>query len=889
MEPRVVFSNTKVTQVTSDSITLTWDYQLTGISEEDVQFQVAAKGDFPDGGFFRKVDADCKNSCTFPGMKDDTDYDLWLIAVDGPSDQVINQYPDDEQEESWTVRTKVLDEDAPTAESRELTVSEPTLEGFTLKWKKAKDEVTDAKDIRYEVWLKEAAGDGEPELYKGRKNIASITVKGLKKATRYAFYVLAIDEVGNALRYPSKNGFGTAETLDDEAPTVGDDTITVKDCGQDSFTIRWKPATDNDTEQEAIRYKVYLKEHGTPEDQWGEPVGDSLGVDSHVFTGLKADTQYDFCVIAYDRSDNPLTYRAGSASTNDKEAPKADPKSLSVVKTAKDSITVKWSPATDNVTAIGKISYEVWWTRNDNKDTWHSATVGTNVFSYTISGLTESAEYRIYVKALDESKNEFKYQQTLATTLDKTAPTVDSKSVKVDEQTFDSITIKWNLAQDKGTARDDVKYEVWWKKDDTSNQWNHATAGAGASSYTITGLKESTQYVFYIKAFDKNNNEAKFLNDGGWYQARTTDRTAPKANADSLEVTAVTCNSISLKWEKATDDLTESGKIKYTVKWREDWIRTLSWFSAPAKYGVSTHTITGLREMTPYAVTVEAADESGNKFSYKTRQAKTLSSDTSKPTVDNNALTVRYVDKNSFSIKWNPATDNKTAREKIVYQVYLMPPVGEPNRKWTMKKEDSNFYSYTFTDLNSGSAYECYVVARDEAGNETKYPAISVKTTVTNYWSKGGKTASTGAFKDPPAFQMNLGDKFNRYRFEINFDCMYIPLPGIKVSDRITIMSLDSKKNTLCLYFAPTRSGKTIYVGVNNCKNSWDTGIVCKSVSQIHISLKYQNGNLTINGKSFSVGALDPMARGDNLLSCQNYLDKTCFMGAIANVEVASY
>lgn len=900
MDPELSFSTPKVTQVTSNSITFTWDWKITGLSKDRVHFQVTARGEFPDGGYYKRIDAPDGNACTFPDLKDDTEYSFCIIAFDD-EDQELGQYPDYDAEVTLTVKTKVLDEDAPTVSSRELKVSAPNPEGFTVTWTRAKDKVTAAKNILYEFWLKEIGGAQDAKLFKKGKYLSSAKVTGLKTATKYEFYVLAIDEAGNSLRYPSDDGFETAETVDDVAPSVGDDAITVTGRTQDSISIKWNQATDNVTEHAKIHYQVWwTMDNGQPDPWHFCRVGD--GVCSYKISDLRDSTPYSIYVKAIDEAGNELKYQNLLVTTKDKTAPQTNSSSVSVIDKTIDSISLKWNLAQDNTTAKEKIKYEIWWKRNDSTDKWHSATAGAGISSYRISGLEEGVQYAYYIKAIDEAGNEAKFLDNgdffYASTKDKTAPKVDSESVTVTETTSDSISLKWNQATDNVTTQAKIRYEVWWTKcNDAQDSWHFASVRAGVSSYRITELKDSTRYAYYIKAIDEAGNEAKFLKNGGFFYVSTKDKTAPKGDTNSITVTGTTSNSVSIKWNQATDNVTAQAKISYTVLWSKNNDPQDSWHSASAGAGVSSYKITGLKDSTLYAIFVKAIDESGNTFSYSVKLATTQSLDTSKPSVGNSTLTVTYLDMNSFTVRWNPASDNKTTQDKIVYKVYLLPPMGSPNRNWNKVKEAPNFYSHTFTDLKSGSTYSCYVVARDEAGNELQYSNLTVDTPTRNCWARGGDVKCI-TYNDTPAFQLNLGTKFNRYRFDISIDFTYYDITNLmsfarktssKKTKKITILSLDSIKNTLCLYLSLTNDVKKICLAINNGKQTLDTGIICKNMERQSFVLKYRKGSLSINGKSFSIGELDSIYGGNNLLSSQDFNDRTFFTGIINSVEVISY
>ncbi len=530
MEPQLTFPNPHVTEVTSDSITIAWDCKIKGVPKDSVHFDIFVKGELADGSSFDRFESPGRESCTITGLKEKTTYSLYVLAV--YEDEDIAQRPD--TDDGLVVTTLVKDTEAPTVESREMTVSKLTGDGFKIFWEKATDAVTAKKDIRYEVWLKEADSAEDFERIRSAKNIASAQVKKLKEATRYAFYVLAIDEAGNTLRYPGEAVFQVAETLDTVAPTADDKTLSVVGVTHDRISIRWQPAKDNVTARDKIRYMVYWKRDGIS-DTWSvkriEP-----GVFSHEITSLKADTDYSLYVKAIDEAGNVMEYLdAGKPvsvrTERDKETPHADPASLKVTHVTKDSISIQWSPASDNVTAKEKICYEVWWTRNDGQQgTWDSAKLGSYVYSHTITGLSPDTEYAIYVKAIDEAGNAFKYlvggRYCLETTLDGTAPTADDRTISDTYKDATSVTIQWNPATDKKTAKDKIRYCVYFlpPMDAPDRRWTLVKQDTAFYSYTFTGLKEGTRYSCYVEALDEAGNVLRYPKDSPRHDIVTTTK-----------------------------------------------------------------------------------------------------------------------------------------------------------------------------------------------------------------------------------------------------------------------------------------------------------------------------------------------------------------------------
>ena len=264
----------------SDSIVLTWR-ELTEYNSEDdpVIYQVYYKEKDLDESW-QTVLAD-PGVVTLTELQPDTEYSIFVKAYNDAG--TLGSFP--ESDDFMVARTTPpLDEEAPTVISSELVVTERTSTTLSVKWNAASDNETEADQIRYEVYLNGA-------LKKDEEGITFFSFTELKANTQYTISVKAYDEAGNVLVYPD---FLT-KTLDDRAPIVNNPNLAVKDRSAKSITIQWIPATDNDTKPDEILYKVLRN---------GIVEREEKGISSHTFTGLEPNTEYTFCVKAYDAAGN---------------------------------------------------------------------------------------------------------------------------------------------------------------------------------------------------------------------------------------------------------------------------------------------------------------------------------------------------------------------------------------------------------------------------------------------------------------------------------------------------------------------------------------------------------------------------------------------------------
>ena len=303
---------------------------------------------------------------------------------------------------------------------------------------------------------------------------------------------------------------------------------------------------------------------------------------SATITGLTADTEYSFTVVAKDAAGNvsdpsaALTVRTGTAP--DTEKPSV-PTNLAVTGATETSIALSWSASTDNVGVTG---YDVF-----QAGALKTSVTGTTA---TVDGLTADTAYTFTVSAKDAAGN---VSDQSAPVTGRTLPAPDSEApsvpgnLRAGDITTSSIGLSWNASTDNVGV---TAYNVF-----LGDQLKTTVSGPAAN---IAGLAEDTEYTFTVSAKDAAGNESA---RSAAVTARTLAKpdTTPPTAPGNLRTTGVTETSIALAWDAAADNV---GVVGYEVRGAGRVVPATG----------TTATFTGLTPDTEYSFTVVAKDAAGN-------------------------------------------------------------------------------------------------------------------------------------------------------------------------------------------------------------------------------------------------------------------------------------
>jgi len=212
--------------------------------------------------------------------------------------------------------------------------------------------------------------------------------------------VWEIEDTANAFYNVIDVDFGGGNSGDTTAPTAPTG-LAATAVTSNSVTLSWNASSDN---VGVTGYRVYNGSNLV-----GTVSGSTL---SHTVTGLNANTSYTFTVRAVDGAgnssspSNPVTVTTSPA-VNDTQAPSA-PGNLHVMGTpTSSSVTLMWSPSTDNVGVTG---YRIY------RGSTLSVTVSGTETSFTVTGLSAATSYTFTVRAIDAAGNESAASNTVQVT-----------------------------------------------------------------------------------------------------------------------------------------------------------------------------------------------------------------------------------------------------------------------------------------------------------------------------------------------------------------------------------------------------------------------------------------------------------------------------------------
>lgn len=507
----------------------------------------------------------------------------------------------------------------------------------------------------------------------------SKTIDGLRPGTTYSVEVAAVGATGKESAKSNKIQVTTL-TNGPSKPT----NLVASEVTQNSAKLNWSPPSPANGIKE---YKIFVN---------GVESGTSITT-TFELNDLRAETTYYVFVRAYDvnskesEPSNVAQFKTTEKSS-DVQAP-TRPESLTASNVKHNGATLTWSASTDN---IGVKEYRVYM-----NNSYLGTTVNT---TYQVQNLTEKTTYSFYVSAKDAAGNESNRSEVISVTTTSEPAAVDNDpptaptALRADQIKEESAQLIWIPSTDNVGV---VGYNVY-----LNGQKITTTTTA---YYTLTGLKDGSQYVVTVKAIDAAGNESRESNKVTFSTSTDRDVEAPSVPSN-LKVSDITLNTASLTWNPSTDNV---GVTNYSIYISNVKVATTS---------IPSYGLTGLKAGTVYVVTVKASDAAGNEsssssaISFKTREPSVT--DTTAPSAPQN-LSYQNLKYNSVDLTWTASTDDVGVAG---YNIYVN----------NVKVASSVANNLQLQGLKAKTTYSVRVHAIDAAGNQSSGSNVITFTTPEN-------------------------------------------------------------------------------------------------------------------------------------------------------------
>ncbi len=209
-----------------------------------------------------------------------------------------------------------------------------------------------------------------------------------------------------------------------------------------------------------------------------------------------------------------------------------------------NSVTISWSPATDDTTPSDQLVYEVRYavSSNDLSTVLAAETNGisagapqSGITSKIVSGLQPGTEYRFAVIVRDNDLTKSIYSQLTQSTeavVDRVAPTLSDRVIKAVSVGETTIGLSWVEATDDVSQASQISYDIYKPTGNLPiNTLPRVATNAalistvtGVTSFELTGLQVNTEYPIVVVARDQAGN--KVIYRAGVFSTRTAELVA---------------------------------------------------------------------------------------------------------------------------------------------------------------------------------------------------------------------------------------------------------------------------------------------------------------------------------------------------------------------------
>ena len=357
---------------------------------------------------------------------------------------------------------------------------------------------------------------------------------------------------------------------------------------------------------------------------------------------------------------------SGISFGNQQVSPPSSPEPLNVTVVSTTQVNLSWNNANHET------SYEIYISQGSGSSSL--TTVGANVTSYSVTGLTPNAFYRFLIVAKNSAGSAAGTWTDVVTTFARpSSPEPLTATVASTTQ----VSLSWNDAQQE------TGYVIYVSQGNGSSVL--ATVGRNVTNYNVNGLNPNGFYRFLVVARNQNGGTA-----GTWRDVVTS---AAKPNAPHpLNVAVTSTSQVTLSWN---DSQRETSYVIYVSQGNGSSVL------ATVGRNVTTYQVNGLNPDGFYRFLIVARNQNGGTAG----SWKDVVMTSSKPNAPN-PLTVTVTSNTQATLSW----DNSP--RETGYVIY----VSQGNGSSVLATVGRNVTTYNATGLNSNGFYRFLIVARNQNG-----------------------------------------------------------------------------------------------------------------------------------------------------------------------------
>ena len=577
------------------------------------------------------------------------------------------------------------------------TVADATSGGFAVRWASAGVPPGGTPVGGYEVqWRLGAAADWAAAVTVGGIDAAarSRTVAGLAAATVYAVRVRAVSaDAGDW----SAAAAATTTPAAPAAPQLR--------AGAARLAVSWAPpAAGGDAAVVGYRVRWRAGGGGWSPSADGEAVPGGAAARAYVIGGLVNATAYDVEVAAVNRGGVGDFSAAATATPAARPAAPAEPTGTANV----SSVTLTWAaPADPPTAAVTGYAVQYRAAAGGSWTTWTRTSTSPTSTTETLTGLTNGTAYVFRVRATNRI-GAGPWSDPSASVTPAARPAAPAKPAGVAK--VSSVTLTWVAPANPASAAI-TGYAVQYRAATAQNwtTWTRTSTSATSTSETVTGLTNTTAYVFRVRATNR-------IGTGAWSDPSSSVTPAALPVAPAKPTGVAKAASVTLTWVAPANPASAavSGyKVQYRTAAAADW----SGATTVSRTGTaSTTTITGLTNATAYVFRVRAVNRIGDGPWSPASASITpaaLPAAPAKPTVTGGAT--------KATVSWVAPT-NPTSAAVSGYKVQYKTAAGSTWGDWT-RTGAATSVSETVTGLTNGTAYVFRVRATNRIGDGAWSPA----------------------------------------------------------------------------------------------------------------------------------------------------------------------